>query len=166
MGRKAQVKVAQVKAPEVKVDEVKAERQQMAEAFAAPMFVNVPPIEIIEPAKTDRMAAEEVLRERLAGMRRQFRQGLASFDTNGLTFGNYPAAKLRLNVALKAVMDAASQVRTAKAVLADLQATLVTDGGGKTGADAILGEELGLYVELIDEAAETLAHLRGEVGIF
>ena len=90
-----------------------------------------------------------------------FRRSIAAVVPGSRPFGSMPAAKMRLEEALQKVVSGQEAVASARAILEDLKGEKVT-GADTTGAEAILGDELPLFEDLIAEAEEALASLRGE----
>jgi colicin import membrane protein len=89
-----------------------------------------------------------------------FRRGLAAILPGSRPFGSVPASRMRLEDALGRALAAVVHVQEARAILDELKAELVTGGGGKTGAEAILGDSLGAFEALIAEAEEAFQDLR------
>lgn len=87
-----------------------------------------------------------------------------SATTPPARFGDVPAAKARIDLALAAVARSRANLEAAAATLADLEAEIVTGSNPpESGARAILGDDLPLYRELIADARAALNRLAGEV---
>jgi hypothetical protein len=88
-----------------------------------------------------------------------FRRGIAAVVPGSRPFGAVPASRMRLEEALSRVLSAKTHLDAAEAILGELEGELVT-GTKTTGAEAILGEELGAFKALIGDAKEAFARLR------
>jgi hypothetical protein len=88
-----------------------------------------------------------------------FRRGIAAVVPGSRPFGSVPASRMRLEEALSKVLGAKTHLDDAEAILGELEGELVT-GTTTTGAEAILGEELGAFKTLIADAKEAFARLR------
>lgn len=90
-----------------------------------------------------------------------FRRGIAAIVPGSRPFGSVPAAKMRLEESLQKAVTGLAEVRVARAILEDLKAEKVT-GSDVSGAESLLGDELGAFEALIAEAEEGFLSLTGE----